>query len=79
MSDPRERTKILEEEIVLARSKIDQLNKRISDLERENEEIRDAFRETKTQIQALRDFAYTDRSKWKEGKKNSDPNQGGQE
>lgn len=59
----------VETKLALANSRIDQLTKRITDLERENEEIRDAFRETKEQLQALRDFAYTDRSKWKEGQK----------
>lgn len=59
----------VETKLALANSRIDQLTKRIADLERENEEIRDAFRETKEQLQALRDFAYTDRSKWKEGQK----------
>lgn len=55
----------LEEDLALAQVQMSQLTERLEQLEKENEEFREAFRETLQQLQALRDFASPEaRARW---------------
>ena len=46
---------------------IDELYKLIEEQNKQILELQDALNETRQQVQALLDYCFTDRSKWKEG------------
>ena len=54
-------------ELAKCQGRITELTTRMENLEKDNEELQRALDETREQVQALLDYCFTDRSKWKEG------------
>lgn len=70
-SNQSKQIKEMTAELAKCQEKIVELTTRMETLEKDNEEIQQALNETREQVQALLDYCFTDRSKWKEGMINS--------
>lgn len=57
-------------EIQALKKLVDEQNNKIDSLEQAVETLTEAQNESREQIQALLDYCFTDRSKWKEGQQN---------